>query len=335
MEIIQRPYQNEFLRWSRDKEKVLVLTADLTNSCEVGVWAQEYPRRYFAMGLTEQNMLGVAAGLARKGFYPYIHTFAVFIYRRPLDQLAMSVAYPNLPVRLMGFLPGITTPGGVTHQAIDDLAVMRSIPNMTVISVGDATEAETCLDAVQAVNGPVYVRMLRGEVPRIFPKEEKFVFNHARILRCGTDITIISEGICTEEAIRATAALAAKGLSITHLHVSTIKPFTDPRILEALEKNRFGVITLENHLASGGLGGAVSELITDKGLGKKLIRLGLQDTYAHGASKGYLMKKYGLDATALIAAAEKLSGNKFGIRAGDLAEIRIETVHSAAKAEAL
>jgi transketolase len=335
MEIIQRPYQNEFLRWSRDKKKVLVLTADLTNSCEVGVWANEYPGRYFAMGLTEQNMLGVAAGLARKGFYPYIHTFAVFMYRRPLDQLLMSVAYPNLPVRLMGFLPGITTPGGVTHQAIDDIAIMRSIPNMTIISVGDATEAETCLDAVQAVNGPVYVRMLRGEVPRIFPKEEKFKFNHARILREGTDLTIISEGICTEEAIRAAAALSAKGLSITHLHVSTIKPFTDPRIRAALEKSKFGVITLENHLASGGLGGAVSELITDNGLGKKLIRLGLQDTYAHGASKGYLMKKYGLDATALIAAAEKLSGSKFGIKEGDLAEIRIEAVHSAAKAEAL
>jgi transketolase len=335
MEIVQRPYQEEFLHWSRDKEKVLVLTADLTNSCEVGVWAKEYPDRYFAMGLTEQNMLGVAAGLARKGFYPYIHTFAVFVYRRPLDQLAMSIAYPNLPVRLMGFLPGITTPGGVTHQAIDDFAVMRALPNMTVISVGDATEAETCLDAVQGINGPVYVRMLRGEVARLFPREDKFVFNHARVLSRGSDITIISEGICTEEALRASAALSAKGLSITHLHVSTIKPFTDPQILEALEKNRYGVITMENHLASGGVGGAVSELITDHGLGKKLIRLGLQDTYAHGASKGYLMKKYGLDATALIGAAEKLRGEKFGIKPEDLAALRIEAVHSAAKAEAL
>ncbi|MDR3333622.1 MAG: transketolase [Treponema sp.] len=335
MEIVQRPYQNEFLRWSRDKEKVLTLTADLTNSCEVGVWAKEYPDRYFAMGLTEQNMIGVAAGLARKGFFPYIHTFAVFIYRRPLDQLTMSVAYPNLPVRLMGFLPGITTPGGVTHQAIDDIAILRAVPNMRIISIGDATEAETCLDAIQAIDGPVYVRMLRGEVPRLFPREDGFVFNQARVLSRGKDVTIISEGICTEEAMRATAALAAKGLSITHLHVSTIKPFTDTLILDAIRQSRCGVISLENHLASGGLGGAISELITDEGLGTKLIRLGLRDTYAHGASKRYLMKKYDLDAFALIGAVEKLTGKQFGIDEAGLAEVRIEAVHSEAKAEAL
>lgn len=335
MEIVQRPYQNTFLNWSRDKPKVLVLTADLTSSCEVGVWAQAYPDRYFAMGLTEQNMIGVAAGLARKGFFPYIHTFAVFIYRRPFDQLAMSVAYPNLPVRFMGFLPGITTPGGVTHQAIDDIAIMRAVPNMTIVSIGDATEAETCLDAIQAVNGPVYVRMLRGEVPRIFPPNDAFVLNRTRVVSEGRDVTVISEGICTEEAMRASAALKSRGLNIHHLHVSTIKPFTDPRLLQAISEAKYGIVTLENHLASGGLGGAVSELMTDNGIGKKLIRLGLRDTYAHGASKPYLMKKYGLDAAALVSALENLSGQQFGIREEELAAVRIETVHSGAKAEAL
>jgi transketolase len=335
MEIIQRPYQNAFLNWSRNKPKILVLTADLTNSCEVGVWAQEYPDRYFSMGLTEQNMIGVAAGLARKGFYPYIHTFAVFIYRRPFDQLAMSVAYPNLPVRFMGFLPGITTPGGVTHQAIDDIAIMRAVPNMTIISIGDATEAETCLDAVQAVQGPVYVRMLRGEVPRIFSKDDPFVFNKARVLSRGNDVAIISEGICTEEAIRASAVLKDQGLGITHIHVSTLKPFTDPRIPQIIDGAKYGVITLENHLASGGLGSAVSELISDNGIGKRLIRLGLQDTYAHGASKPYLMKKYGLDAVALIGAAEKLTGQKFHIDGDLLSAIEIAPADPEAKAEAL
>jgi transketolase len=335
MEIVQRPYQNAFLNWSRNKQKVLALTADLTNSCEVGVWAKEYPDRYFAMGLTEQNMIGVAAGLARKGFYPYIHTFAVFIYRRPFDQLAMSVAYPNLPVRFMGFLPGITTPGGVTHQAIDDIAIMRAVPNMTIISIGDATEAETCLDAVQAVQGPVYVRMLRGEVPRIFSKDDPFVFNKARVLSRGNDLAIISEGICTEEAIRASAALQDQGLGITHIHVSTLKPFTDPRIPLLIDGAKYGVITLENHLASGGLGSAVSELISDQGIGKRLIRLGLQDTYAHGASRPYLMKKYGLDAVALIGAAEKLTGQKFCINEDSLAAIRLETINPEAKVEDL
>ena len=335
MEIVQRPYQNAFLNWSKDKKEILVLTADLTSSCEVGVWAQAYPDRYFAMGLTEQNMIGVAAGLARKGFFPYIHTFAVFIYRRPFDQLAMSVAYPNLPVRFMGFLPGITTPGGVTHQAIDDIALMRAVPNMTIVSIVDATEAETCLDAVQSVNGPVYVRMLRGEVPRIFSPDDPFVLNHARTLSKGDDVTIITEGICTEEAMRAASALGIRGLGINHLHVSTLKPFTDPQILTAINKAAYGVITLENHLSSGGLGSAVSELMTDNGIGKKLIRLGLQDTYAHGASRPYLMKKYGLDATALIGAVEQLIGQRFKIDEGELAAVRVEPVHSGAKAEAL
>ena len=335
MEIVQRPYENAFLKWGKDNKKIIVLTADLTNSCEAGVWSKTYPERYFAMGLTEQNMVSVAAGLARKGFIPYLHTFAVFLYRRPYDQLAMSVAYPNLPVRFMGFLPGVTTPGGVSHQAIEDIAMMRAVPNMTIVSIGDATEAETCLDDIHAVDGPVYVRMLRGEVPRLFSKDDPFVLDRARVLSKGNDVTVLTEGVCTEEAMRATAILGAKGLSINHLHVSTLKPFTDPQILKAINEAKYGVITMENHLASGGLGGAVSELMTDEGIGKKLIRLGLQDTFVHGASKLYLMKKYGLDASALIAAVEKLTGKKFNINEGELAEVRIEPVNSSAKAEGL
>ena len=126
IEIVTRPHVDNFIKWSADKPEVLVLSADLTNSCEVGKWRDTYPDRFFSMGMAEQNMISFAAGLAREGFEPWLHTFAVFLYRRPLDQLQMSVAYPNLKVRLVGFLPGITTPGGVTHQAIDDVAVVYS-----------------------------------------------------------------------------------------------------------------------------------------------------------------------------------------------------------------
>ena len=140
MEMVSRPHVENFIEWTKDKPEVVVLTADLTNSCEVGKWREIYPERFFPMGMAEQNMMGFAAGLAREGFTPFIHTFAVFIYRRPYDQLAMSIAYPNLPVRLLGFLPGIVTPGGVTHQAIEDVAIMRATPNMTVIDTGDATD---------------------------------------------------------------------------------------------------------------------------------------------------------------------------------------------------
>lgn len=335
MEIVIRPHVENFIKWAADKPAVVVLSADLTNSCEVGKWRDTYPQRFFSMGMAEQNMMGFAAGLAREGFEPWVHTFAVFIYRRPYDQLAMSIAYPNLPVRLVGFLPGITTPGGVTHQAIEDIAIMRATPNMTILETGDATEVETVLDVAHAVNGPVYIRMLRGEVPRLFSRDEPMALNRARVLSQGQDVTIFTAGIATEEAMRATAALQARGVSITHLHISTHKPFTDPAIVEAIAAARRGVITLENHTIVGGLGSAVAEIIAEQGLGRKLVRLGLRDTYAHGASRHYLMKTYGLDASALVRAVEQLIGQPTGITEADLAEVRLQPVHSAAKAEAL
>lgn len=335
MEIVTRPHLRNFIEWARDKPEVIVLSADLTNSCEVGDWQEAYPDRFFSMGMAEQNMMGFAAGLAREGFYPFIHTFAVFIYRRPYDQLAMSIAYPNLPVRFMAFLPGITTPGGVTHQAIEDIAIMRATPNMTVLECGDATEVESVLDVAQAVDGPVYVRMLRGEVPRLFDRSEPMQLGRARVLSQGGDIAILSSGICTEEAMRATRVLGERGLAIQHLHISTLKPFDDPAVVEALEGTRYGVITMENHSIVGGLGSAIAEIIAQQGLGKKLVRIGLQDTYAHGASRHYLMREYGLDALALVNAVEQLTGQAFGVGEDDLAAVRLDPVHSAAKAEAL
>ncbi len=334
-EIVSRPHEQNFIDWSKDKPEVLVLTADLTNSCEVGRWRDIYPDRYFSMGMAEQNMLGMAAGLAREGFEPWLHTFAVFLYRRPLDQLQMSIAYPSLKVRLMGFLPGIMTPGGVTHQAIEDVAVMRSIPNMTILEVGDATEAESILDIAHAIDGPVYIRALRGEVSRIFPKNEPFKFNTARILSTGSDITLITSGIMTEEALRAVPLLQEKGVGITHLHVSTLKPFTDPIVIKALETAKYGVITMENHSIIGGIGSAVAELMAESGSGVALKRIGLKDTYAHGASQKYLMSEYGLDAKALVGEVEKLMSQEFNISESELVEVRTVSVHSSAKAEAL
>ena len=174
------------MRWAADKPEVLVLSADLTSSTEIDLFSSTYPDRFLSMGVAEQNMLSFAAGLAREGFIPFVHTFAVFIYRRAYDQIAMSVAYPNLPVRMIGFLPGITTPGGATHQAIEDIAIMRALPNMTVLECGDATEVESVLEVMQNINGPVYVRMLRGEIPRLF--SSPMIFNKARVLSEGRNL---------------------------------------------------------------------------------------------------------------------------------------------------
>ena len=335
MEIVKRPHVENFITWAEDKPEVVVLTADLTNSSEVGKWRDTYPDRFFGMSMAEQNVMGFAAGLAREGYVPFIHTFAVFIYRRPYDQLAMSIAYPNLPVKFIAFLPGITTPGGVTHQAIEDVAIMRATPNMTILETGDATEVESVLDVAYAVDGPVYVRMLRGEVPRLFPKDEPMKLDEVRVLSEGDDVVVITSGITTEEAMRAAKPLADAGIAVKHLHVSTHKPFNDAVILDSIEASRYGVITLENHTIIGGLGSAVAEKMADAGSGKRLLRLGLRDTYAHGASRPYLMKEYGLDAAALVAGVEELTGRDTGISEDDLAASRVEATHSLAKAEGL
>jgi transketolase len=334
-EVVARPHQENFLAWSKDKPQVVVLSADLTNSCEVGVWRDTYPERFFSMGMAEQNMLGVAAGMAREGLEPWLHTFSVFLYRRPLDQLQMSVAYPSLPVRLVGFLPGIMTPGGVTHQAIEDIAILRAVPNMTIFEVGDATEVESVIEIAHAIDGPVYIRQLRGEVSRIFPREEPIIFNHARHLSSGNDVSLLTSGIMTEEALRALPLIKDKGVGVDHLHISTLKPFSDPQVVQSVSNAKHAVITMENHSIVGGLGSAVAEVMAENGVGTPLQRIGIRDTYAHGASQKYLMAELGLDARALVTAVEKALGKSLGISDDELSDARIIDVHSSAKAEAL
>jgi len=335
VDIVKRPHATNFVRWAKDRPEVLLLSADLTGSCEADDFRDTYPERFFSMGMAEQNMMGFAAGLAREGFVPYIHTFAVFICRRAFDQVAMSIAYPNLPVRMLGFLPGITTPGGVTHQAIDDVGLMRVIPNMTILECGDATDVESIPDAAHPVDGPVYVRMLRGEVPRLFPKEEPLRVNRARVLGTGTDLAVLSSGICTEEALRAVHWLRGRGVSVAHLHVSTLKPFSDPAILETISSARFGVIVMENHSVIGGLGSAVAEVMAEAGIGGKLIRLGIKDIYAHGASRQYLMKEYEIDAMALVKGAGRLLDADFSPGEDDLPAVAPLPGQPGSKAEDL
>lgn len=335
MEILSKIHASNLVRWAKDRPEVVVLSADLTSSCEADQFREAYPKRFFSMGIAEQNMLSFAAGLAREGKMPLIHTFAVFIYRRAYDQLAMSVAYGNANVKMFGFLPGILTPGGATHQAIDDIALTRALPNMTVLEVGDATEVESVLDVAAAVEGPVYIRMLRGELPRLFPADQPMRLDVPRVLSRGSDLTLVTSGVCTEEALRATAVLRQRGLAIEHLHVSTLKPCDSPVILEALAQPKYGAVSLENHLITGGLGSILAEKIADAGLGTRLVRLGLCDTFAHGASKAYLMREYGLDALALTQAVERMVGQPLHIREEELAAVRLDAVHSQHKVEAL
>jgi transketolase len=212
MEILEKVHYKNLIKWAKDKKNVLVLSADLTSSCEADGFRDAYPDRFISCGIAEQSMLSIAGGLAREGFIPMVHTFAVFIYRRAYDQIAMSIAYPYLPVKMFGFLPGITTPGGATHQAIEDISVMRSLPNITILETGDATEVEAILELAFQIDGPVYIRMLRGQIPRLFSPEAGIKLDTPKILSKGKDITIFSSGICTEEAMRAVVAIQKKGI---------------------------------------------------------------------------------------------------------------------------
>jgi len=335
MEILSRVHAKNLVTWVKDRQNVCVLSADLTSSTEIDLFRDIYPDRFFSMGVAEQNMLSFAGGLAREGFVPLVHTFAVFVYRRAYDQIAMSIAYPNLRVRMFGFLPGVTTPGGATHQALEDISVMRSLPNMTILECGDATDVETVLDVTEKIDGPVYVRMLRGEIPRLFPKNEPMQLGKPRKLSEGKDVLILSSGICTEEAMRAVLALKSKGVTVSHIHISTLKPFENDEVLYEIASSKYGVIAIENHTIIGGLGTIIAEKMAEEGIGKKLIRLGIKDTFMHGASKKYLMKEYGIDAMSLICNVEKLVGQKFNISEEELQEAFVAKVHSEARPEAL
>lgn len=300
-----KPYGAAFTQYSRNHPDVLCVTNDLTASCEADEFRAEFPERYFSLGMAEQNLVGVLAGFAREGFTPFYPTFSVFATRRPYEQIALSVAYPALKVRLVGFLPGLTTPGGVTHQSVDDIGLMSQLPNMTVLEVGDATEARTVLDVVDGIEGPVFLRMLRGQVPVLF--DSPIQFRTARELAVGDDVLVISSGVQTEAAMRVVADAQAAGIHAGLLHISTLKPFDDELVIERLSRAR-RVITFENHLVRGALGTSVAEVIAENGFNARLSRIGLRDTFPHGGGKDYLFEYYNLDERALAKEIESITG---------------------------
>ena len=216
---VTRPHRRNLLEWMQTRPKAIVVTADLTSSCEADLIRDTLPGQYISAGMAEQNMMSFCGGLSREGYLPLVHTFGVFVTRRPFDQLAMSIAAPNLKVILLGFLPGIISPGGITHQAIDDTSLCRAIPNLSVLEVSDATEVESVLDVAEGIDGPVYIRMLRGEVPRLYPKYSPMKLGEARLLSEGDDVSLITSGICTELAIQTRRMIQSSGVSIRHLHL--------------------------------------------------------------------------------------------------------------------
>jgi transketolase len=306
-EITLKPYGLALLELAKKNPDVFCLGADLTRQTETDIIRDELPERFINVGMAEANMIGIAGGMARAGKIVFVNSFGVFTTRRCYDQIAMAVAYPNLNVKIVGFMPGISSPGGPSHQAIDDMALMRALPNMTVIDLADAEEITQAVDLVAKHQGPVYLRLKRGEIPIIFGKDHQFSLHKAHHLIQGNDGCMIASGMMVPAAISAVKTLAEAGLKLSLINCPVIKPLDTETICNAIDTKKF-VITVENHSIIGGLGSAVAEAMAEMGFGIPLIRLGLQDTFAESGSREYLFEKYQLGVQKLIDSAWAKSG---------------------------
>jgi transketolase len=301
-----KPYGRALVDLAHKRPEILCLTGDLTRQTEIDLFQKQIPERFIHGGMAEANMISMAGALARRGFLPFVHTFGVFATRRPLDQIINSVAYPNLPVRIVGFMPGVSSPGGPSHQAIDDVALMRAVPNMTVVDVADATQIRAALPSIADVPGPVYLRLKRGEIPVIFDDDHEFSLTTAQTLIEGTDLAVIASGMMLSSAINAADTLAAGGVSASVVNVPVIKPLDTDSIIRAVS-GVSAVITAENHSVIGGLGSAVAETMAEAGLGVPLRRIGLRDTFAEGArTASFLFRKYRLGTQDIVDTAWEL-----------------------------
>jgi transketolase len=298
-----KPYGRALVNLARERTEILCLTGDLTRQTEIDLFQERIPERFIHAGMAEANMMSMAGALARRGFLPFVHTFGVFATRRPLDQIVNSVAYPNLPVRIVGFMPGVSSPGGPSHQAIEDVALMRAIPNMTVIDVADATQIRVALPFIADVPGPVYLRLKRGEIPVIFEDDDEFSLTRAQTLIEGSDLAVIASGMMLSAAISAAGTLAAASASVSVVNVPVIKPL-DAETITRTVRGVSAVITAENHSVIGGLGSAVAETMAEAGLGRPLRRIGLRDTFAEGArTVPPLFRKYRLGTQDIVDCA--------------------------------
>lgn len=292
-----RVYGEALLELARARPEVVCLSADLTGPTEIDLFRDALPERFFNLGIAEANAIGVAAGMARCGDIPFFHSFSVFTSRRPFDQIAMQLAYPRTNVKLVGFLPGLTTLLGVSHQAIDDLSILRALPNMTLIEPSGPEQMRAAVYAAAEHRGPVYLRMKRADARPA--REVALTIGRGELLRDGKDGVVFASGLMVKVALEAAAALADKGCSLAVANLPTLKPL-DTELVCTLARRCGGVVTAENHTIVGGLGSAVAETLLEAGIAVGFARVGIRDTFAEGGSTPYLLNKYGLTAEAVI-----------------------------------
>lgn len=288
----------------RQNENIVVLDADLAPSSRVDMFQQAFPERFFQVGIAEQNMIGMAAGLSTLGFIPVTATFACFASTRVLDQIRVVVAQPRLNVKMAGAYIGILAgKTGKTHQAIEDISALRGLPNIVILSPADGNEMRAAVRAMIEYDGPVYLRVGRDPWP-VFMPDNQFVIGKSTVLCEGSDVTIISTSIMTTQALLASQKLADEGISAHIVNVSTIKPIDVEGIVAAAEKTGL-VVTAEDHNIYGGLGAAVAEVLGEH-RPTLMRRVGIRDTFAETAGNPELIGKYGLTPEDIVRAAKDL-----------------------------
>ena len=300
----RQSYGEALAELGEENEDVVVLDADLSGATKTNLFAKKFPNRFFDMGIAEQDMMSTAAGMATCGKIPYASTFAMFAAGRAYDQIRNSICYPNLNVKICATHAGITVgEDGATHQMIEDISLMRTIPNMTVISTSDDVQTKWAVKQISKIKGPVYLRLGRLSVPIIYDEKQKFEIGKAVQIGDGTDVTVFATGVTVQEALKAQKELKNKGINIRVVDIHTIKPIDKDMIIKCAKETK-KLISIEDHNIIGGLGSSISEVLTDEYENNKfqaeLIRLGIKDTFGKSGNAKELMKYFGITAEEII-----------------------------------
>ncbi|OHB25937.1 MAG: transketolase [Desulfuromonadaceae bacterium GWC2_58_13] len=302
-------YGKTLLELGRENPRVVVLDADLSGSTKTAVFGKEFPERFFNAGIAEANMVGMAAGLAAGGMIPFASTFAVFAAGRAFEQIRQSLAYPRMNVKIVATHGGITVgEDGGSHQSVEDLAIMRALPNMTVLCPADGPETEAAVRAAAAYQGPVFIRLGRSKVPVVFTEGCDFTIGRGATLRQGSDLTFITTGLMTAQALEAAAILAEENISARVVHLGSIKPLDVDLVLQAARETG-AIVTAEEHSVIGGLGGAVCETLCES-CPVPVERVGLRDVFGQSGLAEELLAHYGLTPAHLVEAAERVLRRK-------------------------
>ncbi|TRO17323.1 transketolase family protein [Ectopseudomonas mendocina] len=296
------PFGKALVELAANRPEIVGLTADLAKYTDLHLFGQAYPDRFFQMGMAEQLLMAAAGGMAKEGFVPFATTYAVFATRRAFDFVHQVIAEENLNVKLCCALPGLTTGYGPSHQATEDIALMRGIPGMTIVDPCDALDTEQAVPQIAAHNGPVYMRLLRGNVPLVLDEYGySFELGKAKMLRDGRDVLVISSGILTMRALEVAKALEADRVDVGVLHVPTIKPLDVATILREAGKAGRLVVVAENHTSVGGLGEAVATALLTAGVTPQFRQIALPDAFLDAGALPTLHDRYGISTEAMSA----------------------------------